>query len=184
MKRSITLDIFCCTVVFCLLSFVRSVHASYVLPYPSYMPGNTLYKVSRLIDSVKQYWYWGNLAQVKYYLGLSDKYLVETKTLFEYKQYALGVDALTRSTEAFQKLPDLVVAGQKEGKDMAPSITLIGEAAGEHKRVLEYMKDESPSQFRWTPEKTSPSDLFLHQDIEKALSVRETVFLEVQKKSN
>lgn len=152
-----------------------SVYASYVLPYPSYMPGNTMYNVSRLMDKVKQCWYWGNIAKVKYHLGLSDKYLVEAKTLFEYKQYLLGADALTRSTKEFEKLPALVLAGEKEGKDMTPSISIIVDASDEHKRVLESMKKESPSEFRWTPEKTSASDLPLHRDIDNAAAVTDSV---------
>jgi len=73
--------------------------SSYILPYPSYMPGNKLYRISRFIDSISRYWYWGNLSNIKYHQKLSDKYLVEAKVLFDYGQYFLGVEALKRSNE-------------------------------------------------------------------------------------
>src|SRR5450759_4493421 len=102
-----------------LLSLIFShsslVYADYVLPYPSYMPGSSLYKVSRVVDRLKFYWSWGNIAQIKYHLALSDKYLVEASTLMEYKQYLLGVDALRRSDAEFTKLPVYVAGAKKEG---------------------------------------------------------------------
>src|SRR5450759_5012191 len=91
-----------------LLSLVFShsslVYADYVLPYPSYMPGSSLYKVSRVVDLLKFYWSWGNIAQIKYHLALSDKYLIEAKTLMEYKQFLLGTDDLRRYDKEFVNL--------------------------------------------------------------------------------
>src|SRR3989344_2434627 len=76
---------------------VSRVEAAYVLPYPSYMPGNKLYTFSRFFDEVGRIWNFGSIASTKYALHLSDKYLVEAKTLFEYQQYLLALDALQRS---------------------------------------------------------------------------------------
>lgn len=157
------------------------VHASYVLPYPSFMPGNKAYKISRLLDTISAYWYRGNIAQVKYHLGLSDKYLVESKTLFEYKQYLLGMDALERSTKEFQTVPIYIKNGIAEGKDMKGFQNTITNAAIEHIRVLDEMKKGSPEEFRWTPEKASPSDLSLHNTIDKAVQTIQTVVEDIQK---
>lgn len=181
MKKTISL--LAVIFIFYLLSFIIHPYAeaTYVLPYPSYMPGNKAYKVSRIIDTISFYWYRGNIAQVKYHLNLSDKYLVESKTLFEYKQYLLGVDALRRSSEEFQKLPRYVAGGEGEHKDMTSLISLIHEAGKEHVRVLERMQEESPAEFRWTPEKTSPSDLSLHSDIQQAIAVIQIVSETIQK---
>ena len=80
----------------------------YVLPYPSYMPGNPMYKIRQILERAQEYWYFGDMAKVKYHLKMADKYLVEAKTLFEYKQYLLAVDALQRSNQQFQPLPQLL----------------------------------------------------------------------------
>ena len=65
--------------------------SQYVLPYPSAMPGSFLYKLNLVQEEILRYWYFGDFGQFKYNLGLSDKYLVEAKTLFEYKQYLLAI---------------------------------------------------------------------------------------------
>jgi hypothetical protein len=146
-----------------------------MLPYPSYMPGNKIYKVSRLIDAVNSWWYFGSISKIKYHLGLSDKYLVEAKTLFEYKQYLLGVDALSRSTSNFEKLPYYIESGRKEGKDMSRFRLLIEEALKKHVDILTKMKADSPTVMEWTPEKSISSTLLLHIELEKAIEkVRST----------
>ena len=131
-----------------------SVFATYTLPYPSYMPGNKLYSVSRIIDAVKEYWYWGKLGQAKYHLALADKYLVEAKTLFEYKQYLLAVDGLKRSDEHIKKVP--------MNKDAMLS----------HVEVLNYLLKTLPEQFTWTPEKGAATQLNLHEIIKNSINIR------------
>ena len=118
-------------IVFC--SFViPAVRADYVLPYPSYMPGNKLYKVGRVIDTHKRFWYFGSIAQTKYHLGLSDKYLVEAKTLFEYKQYMLGADALIRSNNEFNEIPHYIAKAKESGIDVTLLKATILYAAKKH----------------------------------------------------
>ena len=79
-------------IVFAALFFIilipSSVYAqsSYVLPYPSQMPGGLYYKIHLIYENVSKYWYFGDFGRFDYNLKQSDKYLVETKTLFEYKQ--------------------------------------------------------------------------------------------------
>ena len=140
-------------VVFVVLPGV--VHAEYVLPYPSYMPGNKLYAVSRIFDRLKSYWYWGNLGQFRYHLALSDKYLVEAKTLFEYKQYLLGAQALERSDKEFRLL-----------KQVDSEVILA------HEGVLRKLLLETPETIEWKPEKIAPSTIALHDLLQHSLSIR------------
>jgi hypothetical protein len=139
------------------------------------MPGNKLYNISRMIDILNGYWYFGNIAKVKYHLNLSDKYLVEAKTLFEYKQYLLGVDALRRSTGQFQELPLYVKQGAAEQKDMNSVIVTISDAGAAHSVVLQTMKTSSPELFEWVPEKKASTELKLHYELDKSNSAVESV---------
>ena len=92
--------------------------SEYVLPYPSYMPNHKLYKIRQLVEKLTQYYYFGNLSQYKYYLKTADKYLVEAKTLFEYKQIKLGEVSLSISNDHFAKavLYERDVAYEKKDK--------------------------------------------------------------------
>ncbi|MBI5412010.1 hypothetical protein HZA43_02425 [Candidatus Peregrinibacteria bacterium] len=143
-----------------LLSFPRGSNASYVLPYPSFMPGNKLYRVSRFIDEVKRYWYWGNLSSYRYYLGQSDKALVEAKTLFEYNQYLLAVKALDRSNAALQHVSDSLKGAE------------FREAMNEHKKVIGKLLGELPEEFIWRPEREKPQTLRIHEELNRALFLR------------
>jgi len=145
------------------------VEAAYVLPYPSYMPGNKLYRISRLIDTINKFWYAGNIAQVKYHLSLSDKYLVEAKTLFEYKQYLLAVDALHRSREEFDAIPFYVAQGKKEGKDMSMFEQIISDATIAHREVLDMLKNQLPKDFYWQPEKSQGTNLSIEKELDTVL---------------
>ena len=96
--------------VFLIILFVFSIipqplfaEASYVLPYPSAMPGSKFYKLHQLFEKFEKYWYFGNFSNFHYNLKYSDKYLVEAKTLFEYKQYLLAYQALKKSNSFFLK---------------------------------------------------------------------------------
>lgn len=154
------------------LSFPRWSVAAYVLPYPSFMPGNKLYQISRVVDQLKKYWYFGNIAQIKYHLGLADKYLVEAKTLLEYKQYLLGVDALKRSDVEFQQLSVFVAKAEKEQKDIKNFKTLIIEAATMHTSVLSTLESTLPAQFTWIPEKEKPTELNLKSIVLSSIEIR------------
>ncbi len=135
----------------------RIIFADYVLPYPSVMPGNKMYKITRIIDELKRFWYFGKIAQEKYHLALADKYLVEAKTLFEYKQYLLGVDALRRSDAQFRALP----------KD-----SLTHEAAQKHTEVLSQLLLVVPDMFQWSPEKSASITLQLKDLITASIGIR------------
>ena len=177
--RKIT-TIFCILSVFVCLFVSQPTYAEYVLPYPSYMPGNTLYRVSRIIDKAKNYWYWGTIAQIKYHSGLSDKYLVEAKTLFEYKQYLLATDALQRSDKELSQLSSLLDIGSREGKDMDEQEKIIVEAMQVHMVTLGSMKDILPNEFQWTPEKSTGINLSIGSMLDLSIQLRETMLNKLQ----
>lgn len=166
-------------IVYCLLLIVRPAFAGYVLPYPSIMPGNKLYQVSRVVDQLKKYWYFGNIAQIKYHLGLADKYLVEAKTLIEYKQYLLATDALYRSDREFLQLPKYVGYAKKEKKDVSAFAALIIEAAEIHAGVLSILESTVPEQFIWSPEKEKPTELNLSVLLRASQELRSRVAREI-----
>lgn len=167
------------TLVFLLITYIVAVvfsaHADYVLPYPSYMPGNKIYKITRIVDVLKRFWYFGNIAQVKYHLGLSDKYLVEAKTLMEYNQYLLGADALTRSDKEFSGIPMNLAGAKNEGVDITALKETIRDAADKHIQVLSGLLTQVPMQFTWKPEKASSTDLNLGSMIQSSLKLRTSV---------
>lgn len=155
-------------------AMIRPAYAgsSYVLPYPSNMPGNISYKIHRIYEVISRYWYFGDFGQFDYSLKMSDKYLVEAKTLFEYKQYLLGHEALKKSDEYFINiLPNLVKAG-KNGKNTFQKRTIFNEAVQKHIEILEEMLVNSPEIFVWQPEKALPTTLNIKKTIENAINVR------------
>lgn len=156
--------------------FLQPVSASdYVFPYPSYMPGHTLYSMSRTIDYVKQWWHWGTFASINYHMALSDKYLVEAKTLIEYKQYFLAVDALTRSDRNIDKLLPLIEKASQEGKDIYPLSRLIESELESHVAVLDNLRRVVPKTVVWQPEKVQATRLDLSDDISDAIIRRNKV---------
>lgn len=156
-----------------ILTFTRSAIAAYVLPYPSLMPGHKLYRVTRFMDEAKRYWYWGNLASYRYYLGQSDKALVEAKTLFEYQQYLLAVNALERSNKALQRVPDSLKRAKDEGKNIEKYKLEFGEAMDEHKKIIVKLLDELPEEFIWRSEGEYPKPLHIHEELNRALRFRQ-----------
>ncbi len=159
-------------IIYCALFLTSSVYADYVMPYPSYMPGNSMYKVSRILDWLKFYWSRGNIAQIKYHLALSDKYLIEASTLMEYKQYLLGTDALRRSDTEFGELPVYVAGAKKEGVDVRQLQRLITSAAEKHVEVLRGLLTVIPNEFTWTPENSKATELHLGETIKTSVGQR------------
>jgi hypothetical protein len=165
-------------IVFLSLLFFASgtaVSAEYVLPYPSAMPGNKLYKITRITDRLKNYWNIGNIAQVKYRLSLGDKYLVEAKTLFEYKQYLLATDALARSDTYIDSVFAYVQAASDQGKDMSVFRKNIQEAMLVHMVVIANMKKQLPEEFIWRPEKKAETKLDISSLLSRSVAIRQTL---------
>lgn len=163
--------------VFFLISFfimIGSVYAesSYVLPYPSSMPGSLNYKLHLIYENLSRYWYFGNFGQFEYNLKMADKYLVEAKTLFDYKQYLLGYKALQKSDVHFAKIMSSLEKANSEKKNISQKKTILKEAVLKHVEVMEKIDIETPDIFTWQPEKGLPTNLDLKRDIENAISIR------------
>jgi hypothetical protein len=154
--------------------------AEYMLPYPSFMPGNKIYRISRIVDSLNKHWYFGNIAQIKYHIGLSDKYLVEAKTLMEYKQYMLATDALLRSDTECKQVPLYIKQVELEKIDTANLKMMIAGSMDKHEEVLTNLISTTPIQFVWSPEKSVATTLLIHDNIEKSRTIRKQIRNEVQ----
>lgn len=153
--------------------FVSPAQADYVLPYPSFMPGHKLYRLSRMIDSIKRYWYWGNMASYRYYLTQSDKALVEAKTLFEYGQYLLAIDALKRSNDAVVRAPAALNKAKQEGKAIDRYERELIDAKRKHTEIITKLKVELPQEFTWRPERANPTQLHIAESLDTALRTRQ-----------
>ncbi len=168
-------------IAYFLLTHPLQVYAEYMLPYPSTMPGNKIYKISRVLDSLKAYWYVGDIAQVKYHLMLSDKYLVESKTLFEYKQYLLARDALKRSDVHFTALKEALVHIKQSGKNVTESSRTVSEAADAHIQVLNTLQNVMPEVFDWIPEKGEKTHISITELLSNAKQIRMSVRQTIEK---
>lgn len=163
-----------------LLIFFSSIsvraESDYVLPYPSFMPGSKFYQLQLLKDAVLKYWYFGNLGQFYYNLKQSDKYLVEAKTLFEYKQYLLGTQALKKSDTYFSNTLPYLIKAKKENKNITQKQKLLEEASLKHIDVLNLIRKEIPEIFVWQPEKSLPTKLNLKKSIEESINIRKKFY--------
>lgn len=146
--------------------------STHVLPYPSFMPGSSLYKVHLVWEKISRYWHFGNFSQFKYNLSQADKYLVESKILFEYKQYLLGYQALKKSDRFFSMIPFYLKKAEQEGKDVNQKQEIFRQAAFRHIEILKEIQSGVPEHFVWEPEKDSPTDLFLRESIQNSISIR------------
>lgn len=172
MNRTFRIVVFIVAALGLFLWPLRSVYADYMLPYPSFMPGNKIYTLSRIWDKLNGYWYFGSIAQTKHHLALADKYLVEAKTLFEYKQYLLAADALARSDREFKSIEPSIATAVKEGKDVEKLRSTLREAAAEHIAVLTRLKQTLPESFNWSPEKKPATELFIWRLLNDSTSIR------------
>lgn len=138
-----------------------SIAAEYVLPYPSYMPGNMLYTVSHWIDTVQKYWHFGDIAGLKYNRTMSDKYLIEAKTLFEYKQYKLAVSALQKSNEHFTDALVYLIDVNASGKDNGEQAAILRQSADQHNKVIAALDESLPDTIVWNEEQKESEELSL-----------------------
>lgn len=149
--------------------------SNYVLPYPSSMPGSTFYKIRLVFEEINKYWHFGNLAQFTYNLKQSDKYLVESKTLFEYKQYLLAYNSLEKSTDFFKKAEEYLLQAKKEEKEISEKETLFRGSAKKHIEVLQNLIKETPQEFLWDPETGEKSTLRIHELLKTSILLREKI---------
>lgn len=162
------------SIIFLLLFSALPVSAQtdYVLPYPSFMPGSLFYKAHLVWEEVMRYWYFGDFGQFSYNLKQADKYLVEAKTLFEYKQYLLGYQALQKSDVYFDKVSRYLSIAQGEKKDTSQKTVTHKMAALKHIEFLSLMKEKVPEEFVWKPEQAPPTVLNLREAIERSITIR------------
>lgn len=146
--------------------------SSYVLPYPSSMPGSFAYKLHLVFENVSKYWHFGDLGQYDYNLRMADKYLVEAKTLFEYKQYLLAHIALKKSDSYFSKIKQSLSVAEKKNKDVVNKRLILKEAALKHMEYLEKIDLDTPDIFIWEPEKSSSTTLLLKEAFVDAINIR------------
>ena len=149
--------------------------SSYVLPYPSAMPGSVFYKLNLIQEDILKFWYFGDFGQFKYNLSQSDKYLVEAKTLFDYKQYLLAHQALQKSDNYFKKIKPNLLSAKSNSKTTADKEKLLREAAGKHIEELGKLKITLPPTFEWRPEKQQPRILNFQESIENSIEIRQEV---------
>lgn len=152
---------------------LTTVRAEYVLPYPSAMPGNKLYTITRIVDGIKKYWSFGNLAKERYHRALADKYLVQAKVLFEYKQYLLASQALEESNNQFTKVSQYLMDAYGEEKDISKELETFTDAANKHIEVLVNTKSVLPNSFDWIPEKEDATNLKIGDRIKSSIELRQ-----------
>lgn len=154
------------------ISFAKS---TYVLPYPSIMPGNKFYILTKLKEKIDSILYFGNLSQFTFNLQTSDKYLVEAKTLFEYGQYLLGEKSLQESDMYFAKTSGNLLNAKKSGENISEKIQIQESASQKHIEVLQKLIPEVPEDFYWQPEKAKGTRLNLGKLINNSIQIRRKV---------
>ncbi|MFH0864231.1 MAG: DUF5667 domain-containing protein [Candidatus Gottesmanbacteria bacterium] len=165
--------------IFVIYLFSTTIYAqsSYVLPYPSYMPGSILYKPHLLWEEISSYWYFGTLSQFKYNLKLADKYLVEAKILFEYQQYPLAINALEKSDKYFQEATVSLKFAKQQGKNINLKQDIYNQAALKHTETLDDLESFLPSKFTWLPEKAAATILNIKPIIDNSIKIRRKSYL-------
>jgi hypothetical protein len=151
---------------------VISAESSYVLPYPSNMPGSVFYKLDLLHEIVSKFWHFGDFGQFEYNLKLSDKYLVEAKTLFDYRQYFLGNKALLKSNFYFSNSGPNLLRAKKNGKDISEKKEILRSASDKHIEELSKIKKSVPKSFVWHAEKLDPVNLSLENELINSIKIR------------
>ena len=104
---------------------------------------------------------------------MSDKHLVEAKTLFEYKQYALGVRALEKSNSEVVQISPLLSRLIEEKKSNPEIIENVDEEMRSHVGVLARMFSETPDSIEWTEERQAPRVINLNDFHTIAIQLRQ-----------
>ena len=146
--------------------------SSYTLPYPSSMPGSKFYKLHQLYEGLEKYWYFGDFANFHYNLKYSDKYLVETKTLFEYKQYLLAIQSLEKSNSYFVNTKLSIDLAKSNNKNTKEKEEILKNSSIKHKEILSQIKSITPQEFYWNPEKGKPTKILIKDKINGSIQIR------------
>lgn len=148
--------------------------SSYVLPYPAAMPGSFEYKLDTFKEKIYGFIYFGNISQFKFKLSMADKYLVEAKILFEYKQYLLGVEALLKSDNYFMSIKPNLLSLLRHNRNISNLQTTLKDASDKHVEILNELRNIVPGTFLWTPEKAKATNLDLDQAINNSIKIRKS----------
>lgn len=147
--------------------------SSYVLPYPSFMPGHKLFKVKNIFDRLYGIWCFGSLAQFKYNLRMTDKKLVEAKTLFEYGQLSLGITAMRKYKFYLNQTFLALERARGERKNISQKSKVFGEAMKKHKEVLDGLLSKVPETVYWQEERKEGKVLKIREELNSALNEAE-----------
>lgn len=161
--------------LFLILTQNAFAQSAYVLPYPSFMPGSRWYIIQEVMDEVKKYWYFGSFSQFKYHLSQSDKYLVEAKILFEYRQYLLGYQSLQKSNQHFKTIELILKKAEQEKKQTSEKRQVLRMATLKHIETLNSFSSFLPETFDWEPEKESSKILQLRELLDTSIRSRKSV---------
>ncbi len=121
------------------------------------------------------HWYFGSFSQFRYNLSLSDKYVVEAKTLLEYKQYFFVYRALQKSDGYFMNALNELTNAQKENKNIDQKQNILRSASLKHIEVLEHLKKIVPVEFIWQEEKKDSVKLPLKGAIDTSITIRKRI---------
>ena len=162
--------------IFFLIALKAPVQAvSYVFPYPSFMPGSKLYRIHQVWEKIDFYRHWGNLAKFKYHLKYADKYLVEAKTLFEYGQHLLALEALQKSNQHWQQAGPALNRAADESKEIRVKRDQLASARQAHQEILKILSGELPETIVWQSEYQSGESLEIKRFLEEAIIIREKI---------
>jgi hypothetical protein len=161
--------------IFFVLLFSNRANAqtSYMLPYPGAMPGSKVYIIDQVWERMMSVWHYGDFGRARFNRQQADKYLVEAKVLFEYGQYLLATQSLSRSDRYFRIIQPALEDAKRHGKDITEEKAIVVSATKKHVQVLEDLKRILPEEFVWTPENDQASQLLLHQLINDSIKQRE-----------
>ncbi len=146
--------------------------SSYVLPYPSDMPGSKFYILHLIFEKFEKYWYFGNFANYHYNLKYADKYLVESKTLFEYEQYLLAYQALVKSDHFFGEARNNLGNAKNEHRNTVEKEENLENAGVRHIEILNQLLFYVPIEFNWIPEKGKPTKMKIKEKINESIRIR------------
>lgn len=159
------------TLILTILFTAKVFAQGYVLPYPGFMPGHPLYKISEIVSQAQEWWSFGSFAKFKYHLAMADKKLIEAKTLFEYKQYLLASQALPQYEDHLRKTNFYLRRAENEDKNISEKRIVFEKAIAKHREVLMRLRQELPENFLWVPEKAQPQTIEIKRILEKELEV-------------
>lgn len=151
-----------------LVFFLVATPSSYVLPYPSFMPGHKFYRVEEIFDRLYGFWCFGNLARFKCDSKMADKKLIEARILFEYGQLSWGIGAIQKYRLYLSRTFLALEMASGEGKNVSQKKEIFIAALDKHQEVLGEILGKTPETFYWQEEKEEGKTLTIKQTLDLA----------------